>query len=142
MILDWSQATIPIGIKKVSLKPKNKGKYIVFPSEDPRSHILYNETNFANCLVFPKEDIIWLEELVEKGLWALEFDGRCTSVSFRVIFVLITPSGNIIPKDFKLYFENMNNIVEHEDSVLVIEEVERRGVKILRAKGDYELSVK
>lgn len=48
--LDWSQGTIPIGGKGVILKLENKSKYIVFPSKDHRSDILYNETNLLIIL--------------------------------------------------------------------------------------------
>lgn len=50
--LDWSQATILIGNKKVLLKPVCKDKYTILPFEDPRSHILYTETNFAKVTSF------------------------------------------------------------------------------------------
>ena len=39
--MDWSQDVIPIGKVKVTLLPKTKSKYIVFPSNDPKSQILY-----------------------------------------------------------------------------------------------------
>ena len=49
--MDWSQAIIPIGKEKVTLLPEAKSKYIVFPSDDPKSQILYHKTNFYNYLI-------------------------------------------------------------------------------------------
>lgn len=124
------------------MKLKNKAKYTVFPSEDPRSHILYNEIDLFNYLVLLEDEIVGIEELIDKELWTLEFYASCASVGSEVRVVLITPSCKIIPKAFKLNFENTNNTIEYEPLLLGIEEAKRRGVKILRAKGDVELVVK
>ena len=54
--MDWSQAVIPVGKEKVTLLPETKSKYTVFPSDDPKSQILYQETNFANYLILSESE--------------------------------------------------------------------------------------
>ena len=39
--LGWSQLVIPIGNKKVKLEPREKVKFIVLKSDDPKAQILY-----------------------------------------------------------------------------------------------------
>ena len=53
--LDWLQATIPISSKKAVLNPEPKAKHTIFPSEDPKSHILYQEIKFANYFILLEE---------------------------------------------------------------------------------------
>lgn len=50
----WSQAIIPIGKEKVTLLPEAKSKYTVFPSDDPKSQILYQENYFSNYMIMPR----------------------------------------------------------------------------------------
>lgn len=88
--LDWSQAVVPIGDKKVTLQPHTKCKYIVFPSDDPKSHILYQETDFSNYLIMPEIEV--MKENDEEELWTLEFDGSCSSTSLGDGVVLISPT--------------------------------------------------
>ena len=56
--MDWSQAVIPIGKEKVTLLPEAKSKYIVFPTNDPKSQILYQETDFADYLILSESEKI------------------------------------------------------------------------------------
>lgn len=53
--MDWSQATIPVEKQKVVLQPETKSKFIVFPSDDPKSHILYQECDFGNYVIFSSD---------------------------------------------------------------------------------------
>lgn len=48
----------------------------------------------------------------------------------------------IILCPFKLTFDNTNNSVEYEAPLLGIKESKRRGLKILKAHGDYKPIVK
>ena len=35
--IDWSQVVIPIGNKKIKLEPKEKAKFTLLKSDDPKS---------------------------------------------------------------------------------------------------------
>ena len=126
--LDWSQATIPIGNKKVTITLENKDKYIVLASKDPKSHILYNEIDFSNYFVSPGEEIVGSREVSKEGLWTLELDGNCALVGLGVRFFLIKPSSKSVLKAFELDFENTNNTMEYGALLLGIKEAKRRGV--------------
>lgn len=41
--MDWSEAYIPMGKKKIKLEPKPRNKYTVVPSDNPKAQILYEE---------------------------------------------------------------------------------------------------
>ena len=121
--LDWSQAMIPIGNKKVKLEPEEKAKFIVLKSDDPKAQILYQELEFSNYMLFTEEDSgkQMNESQSEKvpdenkdvsGIWTLEFDRSCASSGSRAGVVLISPEGEAKPLAFKLEFGNTNNIVE------------------------------
>lgn len=49
--MDWSEAIIPMGNKKVHLAPEVKSKYTILPSDDPKSYILYEECQFGNYFI-------------------------------------------------------------------------------------------
>lgn len=122
--------------------PEPKFKYTVFPSEDPRSLILYQETKFANYVILPKEDVIHPRNSTDQGVWTLEFDDTCASTNLEAGVVLISPMGEIISHDFKLEFENTNNTTKYEALLLGIQEDKKKDIKALKSKGDVELVVK
>ena len=138
----WSQAIIPIGKEKVTLLPKTKSKYTVFPSNDPQSQILYQEIDFANYLILSKSEKIGEQSESTDSLWTLEFDGSCCSSGSRASIVLISPTSQNFPSSYKLSFENTNNTAEYEALLLGIEEAKKRNIKLLKARGDVELLVK
>ena len=140
--MDWSQAVIPVGKEKVTLLPEAKTKYTVFPSDDPKSQILYPETDFANYLILSKNEKTGEKSVVEDSLWTLEFDGSCYSNGSRAGVLLISPNGQKFPSSYKLSFENTNNTSEYEALLLGMEEAKRRNIKLLKARGDAELIVK
>ena len=107
--MDWSQAIIPIGKEKVTLLPKAKSKDIVFPSDDPKSQILYQEIDFSNYLIMSKNEEVGMQSDVVDFPWILEFDGSCCSSGSGVGVVLISPIGQTFPSSYKLVFENTNN---------------------------------
>lgn len=49
--MDWSQAMITIGKQRVLLHPETKAKYTVFPLDDPKTQILYQDCGFGNCMI-------------------------------------------------------------------------------------------
>ena len=53
--LDWSKAYIPVGKKHVKLEPEPKNKYIMTPSDNPKAQILFQECQFGNYVIIPKE---------------------------------------------------------------------------------------
>lgn len=114
----------------------------MFPSKDPKLCILYQESDFGNYLIMPKNDIP--DPIILKGedLWTLEFDSTFSSTSSSDGIVLISPSREIYPFDFKLEFENTNNTVEYEALLLGMEEAKKKGIKMLKEKGDAKLIVK
>jgi hypothetical protein len=150
--LDWSQATIPIGNKKVKLEPEEKAKFTVLKSDDPKAQILYQELEFGNYMLYTvdsaDEDETEVvksenpEENNEPQIWTLEFDGSCSSSGSGAGIVLIPPEGEPEPLAFKLEFGNTNNTVEYEALLLGIVAAKERGVKILKARGDAELIVR
>ena len=46
--LYWSQVFIPIWSKKIKIEPKEKEKFMVLKSDDPKAQILYQELEFCN----------------------------------------------------------------------------------------------
>lgn len=91
--------------------------------------------------MLPEEDVAGSEELIDEDLWTLEFDGSCALFGSRE-GALIFPSSKIIPKFFKLDFENTSNTTEYEALLLGIEEAKKKWGKILKEKGDIELVFK
>ena len=79
--MDWSQEIIPIGKEKVSLFPKTKSKYTFFPFDDSKSQILYHKPNFANYLIIPKIEEMWIKPKDTNTPWVLDFDRSCYSSS-------------------------------------------------------------
>lgn len=116
--MDWSQEVIPIGKEKVTLLPEAKSKYIVFPFDDFKSQILYQETDFSNYLIMPKIEETGIMPEDANTPWVLKFDGSFYSSGLGIGIVLISPLGNIFPSSFKLTFENTNNTVEYEALLL------------------------
>lgn len=102
--MDWSEAYIPVGKRKVKLEPELKNKYTVVPSDNPKAQILYEECQFGNYIILPEKpregDLVSSEE----ALWVLEFDGSCSNLGSGAGVVLISPSGEIFPFSFKLDF--------------------------------------
>lgn len=72
--MDWSQAVILVGKEKVTLLPKSKSKYTIFPSEDPKSQILDQETDFSNCLIMPEIEETGIQLEDTNTPWVLEFN--------------------------------------------------------------------
>lgn len=91
--MDWSEAKIPIGRQKITLIPEPKSKFTVFPSEDPKSQILYQECEFGNYLLFSEDTKNMSEDVDDHtaGLWTIEFDGSCASTGSDTGVVLISP---------------------------------------------------
>ena len=52
--LDWSHVIIPVGNKKIKLEPESKNKYTIFPSNDPKAQIMYEECLFENYVIFSR----------------------------------------------------------------------------------------
>lgn len=136
--MDWSEAIISIGKQKFALQPEPKSKYTVFPSDDPKSQILYQECDFGNYLLFSDDKKGTPEDVVDPtaDLWEMEFDGSCASAGSGVGVVLISPQGGKIPFSFKLEFKNTNNIAKYEALLLGIEQARKRGIRLLNAKGN------
>ncbi|GLJ13010.1 hypothetical protein SUGI_0203320 [Cryptomeria japonica] len=44
--MDWLEAIIPLGKQKIKLEPEPKNKYTVFPSDNPKAQILFQECEF------------------------------------------------------------------------------------------------
>jgi hypothetical protein len=133
--LDWSQAIIPIGSKKVKLGPDKKEKFTVLKLDDPKAQILYQELEFGNYMLFT-EDTMNEQEIEDKessSIWKLEFDGSFSSSGCGAGVVLIPPKGEPKPMAFKLEFGNTNNTVEYEALLLGIIAAKVKGIKILKA---------
>lgn len=54
--MDWSEAVIPVGKKRVKLEPEVKNKFIVFPSDNPKAQILFEDTEFRNYLILSVDE--------------------------------------------------------------------------------------
>ncbi|XP_059064999.1 uncharacterized protein LOC131857028 [Cryptomeria japonica] len=84
--------------------------------------------------------------LIDSGmfdaLWSMEFDGICSSSGSGAGVVLIPPHRKVIPYSFKLEFQNMNNMAEHEALLLELAKARRLQIKKLKVRGDAELIVK
>lgn len=132
------QAVIPIGKEKVTLLLETKSKYIVFPSDDPKSQILYQETDFANYLILSENEKIGEDSEGEDSLWNLEFDGSYYSNGSGAGVVLISPNGQNFTSSYKLSFENTNNTTKYKALLLGIEEAKKRNIKLLKTRGDVE----
>lgn len=126
-------------IKKNWLAPKVKNKYILFPSNDPKSHILYQEFQFGNYFIQSDEEISLLKE---EEMWSMEFDGSCSSSSLGARVVLISTKGVMSTYSFKLDFPNTNNTLEYEALLLGLHEEKLKQIKFLIVKGDVEFIVK
>lgn len=115
----------------------------MFPSEDPKSQILYHECEFGNYLLFSNDSKNMSGDVDDHtaGLWIMEFDGSCASAGSGAGVVLISPQGENFPFSFKLEFKNTNNTAEYEALLLGIEQAKKKGIKLLCAKGDAELIV-
>ncbi|XP_059063559.1 uncharacterized protein LOC131856154 [Cryptomeria japonica] len=142
--MDWSQATIPIGKQRVILQPEPKSKFTVFPSDDPKAHILYHDCQFGNYMILSNSEVEGDSSQNEgkEILWLMEFDDSCVASGSGAGVVLIPPSSNAIPFSFKLEFKNTNNTAEYEALLLGLAEAKRLGLKLLRVKGDVELIIK
>lgn len=141
--MDWSEAIIPLGNQKIKLEPEPKNKYTVFPLDNPKAQILFQECEFGNYLVLAlgeKKTDEAVDEL--DGLWQMEFDGSCANSGLGAGVVLLSPTGNIFPFSFKLDFKNTNNIAEYEALLLGLSEAKCKGIKLLKVKGDAELIVR
>lgn len=141
--MDWFEAMILVGKQKITLIPEPKSKYTVFPSDYPKSQILYQECEFGNYLLFFDDKKSMPEDVVDHaaGLWIMEFDGSYAYAGFGTGVVLISPQGEKIPFSFKLEFKNTNNTAEYEALLLGIEQAKKKGIKLLCTKGDAELIV-
>ncbi|KAH9310558.1 hypothetical protein KI387_025593, partial [Taxus chinensis] len=95
--MDWSCAHIPIKGVNQKLEPEKKSKYTVSKSEDPRSQILFQESdNGVYYLEMDKEEIqpvIRESHQIDNKIWTLEFDGSCYSFGSGTGIVLISPEG-------------------------------------------------
>lgn len=142
--MDWSRANILVGKQKVVLQPETKAQFTVFPSDDPKSHILYLEYDFSNYMIFSdsQNENSMLEPKCSDNIWIMEFDGSCSTIVLGVGVVLISPNDEKFPFAFKLEFKNTNNTVEYEALLLGLEEAKKKGIKMLQAKGDAELIIK
>ena len=116
-----------------------KKKYTIFPSDDPNSHILYEECEFGNYFIQSYDEVKPLED---DDIWSLEFYGSFSSSSSRVEVVLISPEGDMSAYSFKLDFPNTNNMTQYEVLLLGLHEARLKGIKLLTSKGDVELIVK
>ena len=104
---------IPIGNKKVKLEPEEKVKFTFLKLDDPKAHILYQELEFGNYMLFTEdvssnqkveeeEDQILAKEGESSLVWMLEFDGSCFSSSSSTGVVLILREGEPEPMVLKL----------------------------------------
>ena len=50
--IDWSYVIIHVGDKKIKLDPKEKAKFIVTKSDNPKAQILYQEMECWNYMMF------------------------------------------------------------------------------------------
>ncbi|XP_059078205.1 uncharacterized protein LOC131043644 [Cryptomeria japonica] len=74
-------------------------------------------------------------------VWALEFDGSCSSTGSGAGIVFVSLDGKMFPFFFKLQFDNTNNIAEYESLLLGMNVAQKKGIKNLHAQGDVELIV-
>lgn len=79
--MDSSQEFIIIGSKKVTMLPETKSKYTLFPSNDPKYQIQYQENDFANYLIMPKIEVASTTQMNDDIPWVLGFDGSYCSTS-------------------------------------------------------------
>ncbi|XP_057845361.2 uncharacterized protein LOC131054782 [Cryptomeria japonica] len=142
--MDWSQATIPIGKRQVILQPEPKSKFTIFPTDDPKAQILYQECDFGSYMILSDNGVIASAHQSQRAneIWGMEFDGSCLASGSGVGVVLIPPSGKPIPFSFKLQFMNTNNIAKYEALLLGLSQAKKLGIRLLRVKGDVELIVK
>ena len=141
--LDWSEAYIPMGKKRVKLEPEPKNKYIMVPSDNPKEKILFEEFQFGNYVILPENQCKVNEVMnCEDVLWTLEFDGSYSNLRSGAGVILISPSGDIFPFSFKLDFHNTNNTAEYEALLLGLQEAKSKGVKQLKVRGDAKLIMK
>ncbi|XP_059068727.1 uncharacterized protein LOC131859180 [Cryptomeria japonica] len=72
--MDWYEAIIPLGNQKIKLEPKRKNKYTIFPSDNPKAQILFQECEFGNYLVLAPSDKK-TDEAIDgtDGLWTDHF---------------------------------------------------------------------
>lgn len=132
--MDWSQAAITVGKQRVLLHPETEAKYTVFPSDDPKAQILYQDCGFGNYMIStdPQDESMLLDAGKSNELWSMEFDGSCSSSRSGVGVVLIPSRGKVIPYSFKLEFQNTNNTAEYEALLLGLAEAKRLQIKMLR----------
>ncbi|XP_059070809.1 uncharacterized protein LOC131860413 [Cryptomeria japonica] len=133
--MDWSEAIIPLGNQKIKLELEPKNKYTVFPSDNPKAQILFQECEFGNYLILAlgeKKTDEAIDELDE--LWQMEFDGSCANSSSGAGVVLLSSTGNIFPFSFKLDFKNTNYTTEYEALLLGLSEAKCKGIKLLKVK--------
>ncbi|XP_059077939.1 uncharacterized protein LOC131876533 [Cryptomeria japonica] len=128
--MDWSQAVITVGKQRVLLHPEMKAKYTVFPSDDPKAQISYQDFGFGNYMILtdPQDESILLDASKSNELWYMEFDGSCSSSGSGVGVILIPLHGKVIPYSFKLEFQNTNNTVEYKAFLLGLAEAKRNRV--------------
>ncbi|KAH9315761.1 hypothetical protein KI387_024388, partial [Taxus chinensis] len=146
--MDWSCARIPIKGINHKLEPEKKSRYTVTKSEDPRSQILFQESDRGVYFLETGKDIPEPElqpnpepAKEEEKVWTLEFKGTC-SFGSGAGALLISPDHEIFPYSHKLMFENTNHTAEYEALLLGMEQARKKGVKLLKAQGDAELLVK
>ena len=53
--MDWFEASILVGKKKIKLELELKNKYTVVPSNNLKAQILYEECQFENYVILPKK---------------------------------------------------------------------------------------
>jgi len=86
---------------------------------------------------FPDESIFH----VNTATWKMYFDGSYTQHGSRAGILLITPSGDTIPKSYKLMFPCTNNVVEYEALVIGIKLAIGWNIKELQVYGDSQLVI-
>lgn len=123
--MDWSKERTPVKGEMHKLLPEEEVKYLVVKMDDLKSQIIFESfglgTYFLQLRKIQTLQMIWIIRVFqlmslnqffssEKSLssqvvhsddlnqvWTLEFDGSCTLNSFRVEFILFSPSREVFP---------------------------------------------
>ena len=81
--------------------------------DDPKAHILYEESQFGNYVIIPNDEPKQIiEDPILGKLWTMEFDGSCSKLGSNVCVVQVPPLGELIPFSCKIDFKNTNNTLE------------------------------
>lgn len=110
-LVDFFVKTWVVESKWTSLKPLSqlerrasnwnlnpRKKYRVFPSDDLKVQILYEECEFGNYVILlDKDSKSTIDKSIEQELWNMEFDGSASNVSSGEGVVLISPFGECFP---------------------------------------------